>query len=134
MTLREPQGAVDLDARYGRRPARGRIVGVVVAAGVLALAALVWLLWAQPWSAQEFWKSTGYRILDDRAIDITWTVTLAEGEEAKCALSAENARHAIVGWKVIDVVGTAIPTQALVERVRTTELADTGLAYRCWLP
>lgn len=129
-----PKGATDLDARYGRRPVRRRIVGIVVAAGVLVVAAVVWLLWAQPWSVQEFWKSTGYRVIDDRSIQVTWNVTLAEGQTAHCALAAQNAMHAIVGWRVVDVVGTEVPTQLLVETVRTTEVADTGFAYRCWLP
>jgi len=124
----------DLDARYGRRTTRRRRLGVVVAAAALVVAGLVWLVWAQPWSAQTFWKSTGYRLVDDRAIDVTWAVTLGEGERAKCAIAAQNLVHAIVGWKVVEVVGTGQPTQQLGERIRTTEAADTGLAYRCWLP
>ncbi|OJX71275.1 MAG: hypothetical protein BGO95_09550 [Micrococcales bacterium 73-13] len=132
MTLRETPGA-DLDARYGRRPARGRMLGVVVTAGVLVVAAVVWLFWAQPWTAQEFWRSTGYRILDDRTVEVAWSVTLAEGQSASCAIAAQNEVHAIVGWRVVEVVGAAQPTRALTETVRTTEPAQVGLAYRCWL-
>lgn len=100
----------------------------------LIVAALVWLVWAQPWSTEAFWKSTGYQIIDDRTIAVQWSLTLAEGETARCALAAQNVVHAIVGWKVVDVVGTDVPTQRLSEPVRTTEPAVTGLAYRCWLP
>jgi len=127
------QDRASLDARYGRRP-RSRVLGVVVTASVLVVAAVVWLFWAQPWTVQEFWKTTGYRIVDDRAIEITWNVTLGDGQDAKCALAAQNEMDAIVGWKVVDVVGAAEPTQQLTETVRTTTPADTGLAYRCWLP
>ncbi len=134
MTLREPESAADLDARYGRRPAGRRVLGIAVTAGVLIVAALVWVVWAQPWSVNEFWKSTGYVVVDDRSIEVTWEVTLADGEPAQCALAAQNPAHAMVGWKVVDVVGTATPTQQLTETIRTTELADTGLAYRCWKP
>jgi len=123
-----------LDVRYGRRPARGRILGVWIAGGVLALAAIVWAVWAQPWSIGDFWKSTGYQVVDDRTIDVTWNVTLGDGEAARCAIAAQNPVHAIVGWKVVEVVGTELPTRQLTERLRTTERADTGLAYRCWLP
>ena len=134
MSLSETQERAALDARYGRRPPRRRLLGVVVTAGVLVVAAVVWLLWAQPWTVSEFWKSTGYVIVDERAIEITWNVTLGEGQTAQCALAAQNDLRAIVGWKVVEVVGVAEPTQQLTETVRTTGLSDTGLAYRCWLP
>lgn len=134
MTLRRAQDGADLDVRYGRRSARGRVTGVVIAIAVLVVAAVVWLVWAQPWSTQTFWKSTGYQIIDDRTIAVNWSVTLGEGETAMCAVAAQNPASAIVAWKVVEVVGTEQPTQAFSEQIRTTELADTGLVYRCWLP
>lgn len=134
MTLPQAPDGADLDARYGRRSAKGRVTGVVIAAVVLAVAAAVWLVWAQPWSVQTFWKSMGYQIIDDRTIAVNWSVTLGEGETASCALAAQNPARAIVGWKVVEVVGTELPTQLLSEQIRTTEPADTGLVYRCWLP
>ena len=133
MSLRQAQDGTDLDARYGRRPARGRLVAIIAAAVILVAAAVVWFLWANPLSDQQFWKSTGYAIIGDSAIDITWNVTLGPGETAQCALAAENSAGAIVGWKVVEVTGTDNPTEQLTETVRTTEPAVTGLAYRCWL-
>jgi len=94
----------------------------------------VWLFWAQPWTVGEFWKSTGFHVVDDRTTQVTWEITLGEGQHAKCALAVQDELHAIVGWRVVDVVGKAQPTQQLVEPVRTTKVGDTGLAYRCWLP
>ena len=133
MSRPETQEQAALDARYGRRPARRRYLAVGVTAGLLVVAATVWLFWAQPWTQEQFWKSTGYRVVDDRAIEVTWNVTLGDGQTARCALAAQDDLHAIVGWKVVDVVGVPEPTQQLTQTVRTTSLADTGLAYRCWL-
>lgn len=134
MSLRPGQSGADLDARYGRRPARSRRTAVIVSAVALGVAAVVWLLWAQPWSTNAFWETTGYRIIDDRTIAVTWSATLAEGQPAHCAVAAQNPAHAIVGWKIVEIVGTDVPTQLLSEPVRTTEPAVTGLVYRCWLP
>lgn len=133
MTSPQLPATAELDARYGRRTARGRRLGIIVTAAVITVLALVWLVWAQPWSTPAFWKSTGYRIVDDRTIAITWSVTLAEDETAQCAVAAQNVVHAIVGWKVVEVAGESQPTQQLSEQIRTTEPADTGLVYRCWL-
>jgi len=133
MTSPQTQSRVDLDARYGRRPARRRGTGVVVAVAVIVAIAAGWLVWAQPWSVQTFWKGGGYEIVDDRTVAVKWSVTLGEGESARCAIAAQNVVHAIVGWKTVDVVGTELPTQQLSELLRTTEPADAGLVYRCWL-
>ncbi len=123
----------DLDARYGRRPVRRRVVAIVVAAVVLFAAAIGWVDGANPLSVEQYWKTTGYRIVDDSAIDITWNITLGPGETAHCAVAGENAAGAIVCWKVVGATGTDDPTQQLTEAIRTTEPAVTGLAYRCWL-
>ena len=133
MTTEPALGGADLDARYGRRPARRRRNGIVIAGAVLGVLALVWLVWAQPWSTQMFWKSTGYRIIDGGSIAVTWSVTLGDGEAAQCAVAAQNVARAIVGWKVVDVVGTDQPTRQHSAEIRTTEPPDTGLIYRCWL-
>jgi len=123
----------NLDARYGRTPRRRGLVVVIVAAAALVAAALAWFIWANPLSVQEFWRSSGYRIEGDRAIEVTWEVTLDEGQTADCAIAAQNEADSIVGWKVFRVIGTAALNQSLTETIRTTERADTGLAYRCWL-
>lgn len=123
----------DLDARYGLRPAASRTALVWVSAVVLVVAGLVWLVWAKPWEAHEFWETTGYRIIDERSAEVTWVVTLADGETASCAAAVQNSASAIVGWKQVEVTGGALPSQQLTALVRTTELGATGFAYRCWL-
>ncbi len=106
---------------------------MVIAAVLLAAAAVVWFFWANPLSVEEFWTSIGYQIVDDGSIQVTWAVDLDDGQLAHCAIAAENSAQAIVGWKVVDVTGTADPTVERTDTIRTTEQADTGLAYRCWL-
>lgn len=131
--MTSPMPPADLDARYGRRSASGRRVAVIAAAAALLVAGLAWLVWAQPWTAQTFWKPTGYEVLDDRTIAVHFSVTLGDGERAACAIAAENVVHAFVGWRIVEVVGTDVPTQQIRELLRTTETADKGLVYRCWL-
>ena len=50
-----------------------------------------------------------------------------------CALQAQNSTFAIVGWTIVDVPASDRRVRTLGADVRTTELAVTGLIYRCWL-
>jgi len=123
----------ELAARYGRGTSkRGPLVVALSAIAIVALAVL-WFVWANPLTVKEFWKTVAYRAVDDRTVEVTWEVTLGPGERSRCAIAAENGASAIVGWTTVEVAGVATPTQQVSAQVRTTELAMTGLVYRCWL-
>ncbi|MCY7412258.1 MAG: DUF4307 domain-containing protein [Salinibacterium sp.] len=127
----------NLDERYGRSPRisrRNRLVGIVTAAA-FALVFGAWLLWAgllqSP--AQLEVRDTGFLILDDRAISVRWEVSTNPGTEVMCAVQALNSSFGIVGWTILEIPPSDQRTRVLTDTLRTSELAVTGLIYRCWL-
>jgi len=127
----------DLDARYGRSPQtarRNRVIGFVTA-GVFAIVFGAWLLWAGllQTPAQLEVRDTGFLIRDDSAISVRWDVSTDPGNEVTCAVQALNSSFGIVGWRVVELPPSDQRTRVLTETLRTSELAVTGLIYRCWL-
>ena len=126
-----------LDERYGRTPAvtrRRRLVGIVVA-GAFALALAAWLIWAgllSPAANIEF-VDVGHEIVDDAHVSVTWQVTAEPGSKVSCAVQALNSSYTVVGWKVVELPPSEQRTRTETEQLITTELAVTGLIYRCWL-
>jgi len=127
----------DLDARYGRSPQtarRNRVIGFVTA-GAFAIVFGAWLLWAGllQTPAQLEVRDTGFLIRDDRAISVRWEVSTDPGNEVTCAVQALNSSFGIVGWRIVEIPQSDQRTRVLTETLRTSELAVTGLIYRCWL-
>ena len=126
-----------LDARYGRTPAasrRRRLFGIVVM-GAFAVALGAWLIWAgllSPAANIEF-RDVGHEIVDERLVAVTWQVTAEPGSDVRCAVEALNEGFTVVGWKVVELPPSDQRTRTLTEQLVTTELAVTGLIYRCWL-
>ena len=129
--------ATALDERYGRTPAlsrRRRVIAIIVA-GAFALVFGAWLVWAGllgDTAAIEF-RDVGHEIVDDSLVRVTWQVTVEPNTAVGCAVEALNESFSVVGWKVIDVGASEQRTRTFTEEVRTSELAVTGLIYRCWL-
>jgi hypothetical protein len=132
-----PERPVDLDARYGRtRSSRLRTRWVVVASAIaFALVFTLWLVWGgllgSP--AQFEANDTGHTIVSDSEVSVSWEFSVTPGTPAKCALQALNSTFGIVGWKIVDVPASPERTRKLTGTLRTTELAVSGLIYRCWL-
>jgi hypothetical protein len=133
---RPPESAA-LAERYGRGPKRsrrGRWFGVA-AGGVVVVVAVVWALWAGlgSASAQIDAEDTGHQVIDARTVQISFTVSMPPGSTASCALQAQNENFAVVGWKIVDIPASDKTTQSVTETIRSSELANTGLIYGCWL-
>lgn len=123
--------------RYGHTSAnRRRRLTLGIAAGVAVLLVVVaWVVWVglfSPTASLET-RDTGYVTRSDATVDIRFEVTTAPGTPVSCALQALNEQFAIVGWKIVDLPGVDVHTRSVVENVRVTEPAVTGLIYRCWL-
>lgn len=127
----------DLDARYGRtadRRARSRIIGWVAAFGVTAVM-VAWVVWAgilSPGTSLQS-RDVGFETLSDTSVKVSWQVTAPAGSEISCAVKAVSDKKAIVGWKVVEIAPSDEVIRTVSQVLRTTEPADGGLLYRCWL-
>jgi hypothetical protein len=129
--------STDLDSRYGRTrqsTTRTRIIGWS-AAGAFAVVFAAWLVWAGVLApaAQLDTRDLGHQIVDDTLVDVSFEVTVEPGTAVSCAIQAMNSSFSVVGWKIIELPSSQTRTRVLSDSVRTTELATTGLIYRCWL-
>ncbi|NQX29432.1 DUF4307 domain-containing protein [Microbacteriaceae bacterium VKM Ac-2854] len=126
-----------LAARYGRTPRTRRqnrwIFGAVAAAFVLVFAA--WVSWAAFDGDNGDLSTTdiAHTVIDDRTVSVTFLVVAPTDAPYSCAIQALNERSAVVGWKVVEYPAIPVQSQQYTETLRTTELATTGLIYRCWL-
>lgn len=126
-----------LARRYGQAPQsrRNRTIGVAIAAASLVLATIGWFVWsgalASPSELEV--RDTGHVIISDRETEVRWQITLTPDTPARCAVQALDGAFGIVGWLVVDLPASPQRTRDFSQVVRTTELAVTGLIYRCWL-
>ncbi|WP_317229727.1 DUF4307 domain-containing protein [Clavibacter sp. MX14-G9D] len=125
-----------LDERYGRtRPARIRqrwLYGT--AGGLVAVVFGAWVLWAGIDQASGSIDATdrAFDIVDDRTIDVTFSVVMPAGEAAWCAVQAQDEQRSIVGWKVVELPARDAFERMETVRLRTTGPAVTGLIHSCW--
>ncbi len=132
-----PPPAADLDARYGRtRSARRRTRLVVIGSAIaFVIVFVLWLVWAGLLGAPAQFEAndSGHTIVSEREVSVSWEFSVPAGTAAQCAVEALNSTFGIVGWKIVDLPPSTQYTRDFTETVRTTELAVTGLIYRCWL-
>jgi hypothetical protein len=127
----------DLDARYGRTPARSarmRFIAIAAAAGV-AVVVIAWVVWVGllgPSASLET-KDVGYVALTDDSAEVRWQLTAPADTDVSCALKAVSEKHAIVGWLIVDVPASSETTRILRATLRTSESIVSGSVYRCWL-
>lgn len=126
-----------LAERYGRSPGthrREKRLGIIVAAA-FAVVLVAWVTWASLDAAGSSLETrdVAHSIVSDTSVDVTFQLTVEPESTTYCAVQALNERFAVVGWKIIEVPPSEMRTRTLTEGLRTTELANTGLIYRCWL-
>ncbi|WP_241983414.1 DUF4307 domain-containing protein [Cryobacterium tagatosivorans] len=129
--------STNLDARYGRTPNR-RLRdrrSLWIAAGGFALVLVAWVVWAGLDGSKPLIEArdTRHSIIDEHSVSVTFEVSMPAGTAASCAVEALNENFTIVGWKVVDLAPSDRYTRSFTEIIRTTELSNTGLIYRCWL-
>jgi hypothetical protein len=116
----------DLAERYGAPSRAGRLL-VLAAVGVLAVAALAWLVWvmlahSRPQVTSEL---LGYQIRGEHAVTATFTVTRRDPDvRASCLLRAVADDHAVVGERVVAVRSGAEQARR-VATMRTERKATT---------
>jgi hypothetical protein len=131
-----PRSTAALDERYGRtRPARLRQRWAYgIAGGLVALVFGAWVLWAGLDQSGGSIDATdrAFDILDERTIDVTFSVVMPAGEAAWCAVQAQDEQRSIVGWRVVELPAQDGFERTETVRLRTTGPAVTGLIHSCW--
>lgn len=127
----------ELDSRYGRSSGtrrRRRVIGVLAAA-VFAVVLVAWVVWGGLFgeNAELETRDLGHEIISDSLVRVQFEVTSDADGSISCAVQALNESFTVVGFKVITLPDGGERTRQFTEDVRTTELAVTGLIYRCWL-
>lgn len=127
--------------RYGTQkrglPPRTRriVAGAALAAGIGFMA---WVSTSSAVSGVTF-KDIGYSTVDATLAEVDFQVTRDPGTAVKCAVKALDSKYAVVGWKVVDVPGTAAEgapdggrTVAQRVTVRTESPSVSGVVDSCW--
>ncbi|MCU1505061.1 MAG: hypothetical protein QOG18_736 [Microbacteriaceae bacterium] len=126
-----------LDARYGRsKSTRRRNRWLLIGGGIVLAAILVaWTIWAglDQTTGNLDSQDIGQTIISDRAVNISYQVSMPSGSTASCALEVQNEAHAIVGWKIVDIPASSQFTNTYQSVVKSSELGVSGLIYQCWL-
>jgi hypothetical protein len=126
-----------LDDRYGRGKSTRRRNRWLLVGGAIALAAILvaWVIWAglDQTGGNLDSQDIGQTILSDRAVNISYQVSMPAGSTASCALEVQNEAHAIVGWKIVDIPASSQFTNTYQSVVKSSELGVSGLIYQCWL-
>jgi hypothetical protein len=130
-------GTNAIDDRYGTTPGK-KLRDRRLLWGFGALFAVIltaWVVWAGLDGSAPLIEArdTRHSIIDEDSISVTFEVSMQAGSTASCAVQALNESFTVVGWKVIDVPASDLYTRSFTEVVRTTDLSNTGLIYRCWL-
>lgn len=125
-----------LAERYGRSRRTGRRTLGWVVVGVLAVGAVALLGWSTLANALNSVDAdtTAFALVDERAVEVTFQVSVTPDTDIACALEAQDAEHGIVGWKVVEIAASADHTRSLTERIPTVAEATTGLVRSCWIP
>jgi hypothetical protein len=114
------------------RPAPGTgkwwVVGTIGIA--LGCAMAVWFGLAST-VGRPGWQDLGYRVIDDRAVDVTYLVSRPVGRDVTCLIRAMDQGFGTVGQLEVHIPGSDDSSVQLTTRVRTTTRAVTGVVRSC---
>jgi len=79
------------------------------------------------------WTDVGYRVVDDRTVDVTYDVHRPAGRAVTCVVRALDKSFGTVGTAQVRIPATTQASVSRTDRVRTTTRAVTGLVKGCTL-
>jgi len=104
---------------------------VVATAGILLGCAMaVWFGLAST-VGQPGWTDLGYRVIDDRTVDVTYLVSRPIGRDVTCVIQALDRGFGTAGLVEVHVAGSGTSSVKRTTRVRTTTRAVTGEVTSC---
>lgn len=123
-----------LDERYGRtrRPATRWVAIVAIAVGALAVGAFAWLTVSSSINSVDV-DTTGFQVVDERAVTLEFQVSAPAGAAIACTLEAQDEEHGVVGWKVVEIPASETHARAFRETIPTVAGATTGFVNSCWV-
>jgi Domain of unknown function (DUF4307) len=114
------------------RPAPGDAKWWVVATiGILLGCALaVWFGLAST-VGQPGWTDLGYRVIDDRTVDVTYLISRPVGRNVTCVIQALDRGFGTTGLVEVHIPGSGTSSVRRTTRIRTTTRAVTGEVTSC---
>jgi hypothetical protein len=118
--------------RYGPAPSRRRrLLGGALVAVVVA-GALAWFAWAAVRGTPKASAVTvGYRVVDNRTVQITFDVTKPEKSTATCTVEALDTGFGVVGTAQVATGAADTGVVRRVATIRTTNEATTAQVTTC---
>jgi len=104
---------------------------VVAAIGILLGCAMaVWFGLAST-VGKPSWTNLGYRVIDDRTVEVTYLVSRPTGRDVTCLIRAMDRSFGSVGMVSVHVPASETSSVKRTTRVRTTTRAVTGVVRSC---
>lgn len=126
-----------IQSRYGRTDGRKRRDRRILwgLGGIFVVVLGAWVVWTglDGASTQIEARNIAHTIVDEHTVSVTFEVSLPVNRTASCAVQALNESYSVVGWKIVDLPPSTLYNRSFTETLRTTDLSNTGLIYRCWL-
>jgi Domain of unknown function (DUF4307) len=114
------------------RPAPGAARWWVVATIAIALgcAMAVWFGLASTVGRASA-SVVGYRVIDDRTVEVTYLVSRPAGRDVTCQIRAMDQSFGTVGLLEVHIPGSDTSSAPRTTQVRTTTRAVTGVVKSC---
>ena len=121
-----------LDDRYGRtqRSSVRRWLIIAGVIGALLACALGWFVVQNSRHTVSF-DDLGFEVVDNGHVDVHYRVTLRKDDQAMCLIEALDEGFAKVGWKAVELSGSASLATDHTTTVRTVDTATTGRVVSC---
>ncbi|MGW5241861.1 DUF4307 domain-containing protein [Monashia sp. NPDC004114] len=114
------------------RPAPGTtkwwVIGTLGIAAGIALA--VWFGLSAT-LGQPSWQTTGYKVVDDQNVRVTFEVSRPGGKALTCTVEALARDFSVVGTSQVQVPASGDETSTETASLRTTSRAVTGQVRTC---
>ncbi|MCX6497088.1 MAG: DUF4307 domain-containing protein [Rhodoluna sp.] len=126
--------------RYGKSPQQEgkRRLAIIITASLFALLFIIWASWAALTAKNDpTFKTTSFEVLDTTNTSVSFVVTKPANTTAICAIQALKEDYGVVAYKEVIIPASGSEDGSITDvpvktKLRTTELAVTGLVDRCW--